>query len=101
MTLIYARIANRVVADEYAAVSAQIDALYGQPPELPADYESSGMARLRRETQARRRIGVVGHPPGGSERRAHMFRFCIYSSRGRDRERACHLVGAGRERPLR
>src|SRR5262249_55604705 len=36
MTLIYARIANRVVADEYAAVSAQIDALYGQPPELPA-----------------------------------------------------------------
>ena len=35
MTLIYARIANRVVADEYAAVSASIDALYGQPPELP------------------------------------------------------------------
>ena len=35
MTLIYARIANRVAADEYAAVSAKIDALYGQPPELP------------------------------------------------------------------
>jgi hypothetical protein len=34
MTLIYARIANRVVADEYAAVSAKIDALYGHPPEL-------------------------------------------------------------------
>jgi site-specific recombinase XerD len=53
MTLIYARIANRVVADEYAAVSAKIDALYGQPPQLPADYESAGMARLRRETHAR------------------------------------------------
>jgi hypothetical protein len=53
MTLIYARIANRVVADEYAAVSAKIDALYGQQPELPADYETSGMARLRREAQAR------------------------------------------------
>jgi site-specific recombinase XerD len=53
MTLIYARIANRVVADEYAAVSAQIDALYGQPPELPADYETTGMARLRREAHAR------------------------------------------------
>jgi site-specific recombinase XerD len=54
MTLIYARIANRIVADEYAAVSAKIDALYGQqPPELPADYETTGMARLRRETQAR------------------------------------------------
>ena len=53
MTLIYARIANRVVADEYAAVSAKIDALYGQPPQLPADYETNGMARLRREAHAR------------------------------------------------
>jgi site-specific recombinase XerD len=53
MTLIYARIANRVVADEYAAVSAKIDALYGQQPELPADYETTGMARLRREAHAR------------------------------------------------
>jgi site-specific recombinase XerD len=53
MTLIYAKIANRVAADEYAAVSAKIDALYGQPPELPADYETTGMARLRREAHAR------------------------------------------------
>jgi len=53
MTLIYARIANRVVADEYAAVSAKIDALYGQPSALPADYETTGMARLRREAHAR------------------------------------------------
>jgi site-specific recombinase XerD len=55
MTLIYARIANRVVADEYSAVSAKIDALYGQEPSpaLPADYETTGMARLRREAHAR------------------------------------------------
>jgi site-specific recombinase XerD len=53
MTLIYARIANRVVADEYAAVSTKIDALYGQPPALPADYETTGMARLRREAHSR------------------------------------------------
>ena len=53
MTLIYAKIANRVVAGEYAAVSTKIDALYGQPPELPADYETTGMARLRREAHAR------------------------------------------------
>ena len=53
MTLIYARIANRVVADEYAAVSAKIDALYGQQPEIPADYETTGMARLRRDAHAR------------------------------------------------
>ena len=43
----------RVVADESAAVSAKIDALYGQPPALPADYETTGMARLRREAHAR------------------------------------------------
>lgn len=42
------RIANKVVADEYAAVSAQIDALYGQLPELPADYEITGMAGFYR-----------------------------------------------------
>jgi site-specific recombinase XerD len=53
MTLIYARIANRVVADEYQAISAKIDALYGQQLELPADYETNGMARLRREATAR------------------------------------------------
>jgi hypothetical protein len=52
MTLINARIANRVVADEYA-VSAKIDALYSQPPALPADYETTGMARLRREAHVR------------------------------------------------
>jgi site-specific recombinase XerD len=53
MTLIYARIANRVVADEYQAVSAKIDALYGQETPLPADYETAGMARLRKEAHAR------------------------------------------------
>jgi hypothetical protein len=64
MTLIYARIANRVVADEYAAVSVKIDALYGQPPQLPADYESAGMARLRREAHARMLgNGLCTRPP--------------------------------------
>jgi len=53
MTLIYARIANRVVADEYQAISAKIDALYGQQLQLPADYETNGMAKLRREATAR------------------------------------------------
>ncbi|MGH2477820.1 MAG: tyrosine-type recombinase/integrase, partial [Candidatus Limnocylindrales bacterium] len=52
MTLIYARIADRVVANEYAAISTKIDALYGQQLELPADYETAGMARLRREAHA-------------------------------------------------
>ena len=51
MTLTYARIADRVVADEYAAVSQQIDALYG--PEQAAELEPANMARLRREAHAR------------------------------------------------
>jgi site-specific recombinase XerD len=53
MTLTYARIADRVVADEYAALSAKVDALYGQAPELPADVETTRMAKLRREAHAR------------------------------------------------
>ncbi|MDQ3106555.1 MAG: tyrosine-type recombinase/integrase, partial [Actinomycetota bacterium] len=51
MTLTYARIADRVVADEYAAVTEQIDALYGASQ--VADLEPANMARLRRETHAR------------------------------------------------
>jgi site-specific recombinase XerD len=56
MTLTYARIADRVVADEYASVCEQIDALYdaaGAPAALPAEIESAAMARLRREAHAR------------------------------------------------
>ena len=53
MTLTYARIANRVVADECQAISAQIDALYGQELKLPVDSETRGMASLRREAHTR------------------------------------------------
>jgi len=51
MTLTYARIADRVVADHYAAVSAKVDALYGQ--ELPADLETTSMLKLRRQAHSR------------------------------------------------
>jgi site-specific recombinase XerD len=56
MTLTYARIADRVVADEYEAVTKQIDALYntaGIPGALPAEIETAAMTRLRREAHAR------------------------------------------------
>lgn len=56
MTLTYARIADRVVADEYEAVTAQIDALYktaGTNSPLPADIETAAMTRLRNEAHAR------------------------------------------------
>ena len=49
MTMTYARIADRVVAEEYAAVSAQIDSLYDRH----LDAEPANMARLRRESHAR------------------------------------------------
>ena len=56
MTLVYAKIADRVVADEYASVCQQIDALYATaatPGALPAEIETKAMARLRHESHAR------------------------------------------------
>jgi hypothetical protein len=50
------RIADRVVGDEYAAVSDQIDALYkaaGDDAVLPAEIETAAMTRLRKESHAR------------------------------------------------
>ena len=83
MTLIYARIANRVVADEYAAVSAKIDALYGQPPELPADYETTGTARLRREAHARMLgIGLCSRPPDRDRGLESACETCAYFRTG-------------------
>ena len=53
MTLTYARIADRVVADQYEKINTTIDTLYTNAPQLPADYESAGMAKLSREAHAR------------------------------------------------
>jgi site-specific recombinase XerD len=49
MTMTYARIADRTVADEYFAVTQKVEALYDAKPQLPADAEGPNMARLRRE----------------------------------------------------
>lgn len=49
MTMRYARIADRTVADEYFDVSAKVEALYHQPVQLPADAEGAHMAKLRRQ----------------------------------------------------
>jgi site-specific recombinase XerD len=53
MTLVYARIADRTVADEYFAVTEKVEALYDQPRQLPADAEGTKMAQLRREAHRR------------------------------------------------
>ncbi|GAA4940882.1 integrase [Nonomuraea thailandensis] len=53
MTRVYARIADRTVADEYFAVTEKVEALYDAPRRLPADAEGSEMAKLRREMHRR------------------------------------------------
>jgi hypothetical protein len=53
MTLVYARIANRTVADEYFKVSERVQALYDQPKHLRAQDEGSEMAKLRCEMNRR------------------------------------------------
>ena len=53
MTLVYARIANRTVADEYFSVSEKVEALYDAPRELPPDAEGAEMRKLRGEMHRR------------------------------------------------
>ena len=53
MTMVYARIADRTVANEYFAVSEKVEALYDQPKQLPASAEGTEMGRLRREMHRR------------------------------------------------
>jgi len=54
MTLVYARIADRKVADEYFRVTEQVEALYSaEGPALPASAEGERMRRLRLEMQRR------------------------------------------------
>jgi hypothetical protein len=43
MTLVYARIADRTVANEYFAVSEKVEAMYDNPKTLPADAEGAEM----------------------------------------------------------
>jgi len=63
MTLRYAKIANRTVADEYFAVTDQVDALYAEAAPLPADAIGPKMARLRREHHRLLGNGHCTQPP--------------------------------------
>lgn len=55
MTMVYARIADRTVADEYFAVTKKVEILYAtaQPPVLPADAAGPAMRALRAEASKR------------------------------------------------
>ena len=63
MTIRYAKIANRTVADEYFAVTDKVDALYDQPKTLPPDALGPKMARLRREHHRLLGNGYCTRPP--------------------------------------
>jgi site-specific recombinase XerD len=49
MTLRYAKIANRTVAEQYFAVTEKVEALYATNTPLPADTLGPTLSRLRRE----------------------------------------------------
>jgi integrase/recombinase XerD len=53
MTMIYARIADKTVAEEYFAVTEKVEALYGQARQLPGDDEGTEMRKLRGEMHRR------------------------------------------------
>ncbi|ACY21818.1 integrase family protein [Gordonia bronchialis DSM 43247] len=53
MTMVYARIADRTVAEQYFSVTEKVEALYDQPPHLPDTDEGSEMRKLRAEMHRR------------------------------------------------
>lgn len=55
MTMVYARIADRTVADEYFAVTQKVETLYAaaQPAALPADAAGPAMRALQAEASKR------------------------------------------------
>jgi len=53
MTMVYARIADRTVAEEYFAVSEKVEALYDHSASLPAEAEGTEMRKLRGEMHRR------------------------------------------------
>jgi hypothetical protein len=64
MTLRYAKIANRTVAEEYFAVTDKVEALYGQHTTLPATAAGPKMTRLRRDHFRLLGNGYCARPPG-------------------------------------
>ena len=74
MTMIYARIADKTVADEYFSVTEKVEALYGQPRQLPHTDEGSEMRKLRGEMH-RRMLGN-GHCARPVETDCHFESIC-------------------------
>ena len=74
MIMIYARIADKTVADEYFKVPEKVEALSGQPRHLPRDDEGSEIRKLRGEMH-RRMLGN-GHCARPVETDCHSESIC-------------------------
>lgn len=74
MTMIYARIADKTVAEEYFNVTEKVEALYDQPRRLEPDDEGSEMRKLRGEMH-RRMLGN-GHCARPVETDCHFESIC-------------------------
>jgi integrase len=74
MTMVYARIADRTVADEYFAVTEKVESLYNQPRQLPASSEGEQMKKLR--TQMHQRLLGNGYCARPVELDCHYETIC-------------------------
>ena len=90
MTLRYAKIASRTVADEYFAVSEKVEALYGQPTQLPADAAGpeDDPAAPRAPPPARQRL-VHPAPAAGLRLRVHLRNLQLLPDQHRVPPRPC------------
>ena len=79
MTMVYAKISNRTVADEYFKVSEQVEALYDAPKQLPPEAEGTEMRKLRSEMH-RRMLGngYCARPVGLDCHFESICESCIY-----------------------
>jgi site-specific recombinase XerD len=85
MTLTYARITDRVVADEYRSVCEQIDRLYKSAPgTLPAEIETAAMTRLRKEAHRMLGNGMCTRPVELDCRMESVCETCAYFQSGPD-----------------
>ena len=109
MTMVYARIADKIVADEDFSVTEKVEALYDRPHQVPADDEGSEMRRVRAESRPTRKSRAwspthrdscphsamppgVGYCPRGGERTARQHRIQPRHRRHVSLDRRIHPV---------
>jgi hypothetical protein len=106
MTMRYAKIANRTVAEEYQTVSDQVDALYERPRPLPSDKKNAAQRRIRQEQQRRLLAnGYCGRPVELDCSFESICETCVHFQTGpefvpvllRQRDHAAHRDQTGRQ----